>query len=118
MLAELTYCKDIKDWTMEDADKLDDHLWENLKKTLADIFQTSKFRGEHLNDSEVRERVTRHSRMEEFFTANEGEECSPGIVKGLKEIKSYTTDLVEALEERFGDDFRVPFTKEIKDVHA
>ena len=54
--------------------------------------------------------------LDEFLTESAGGECNPGIVKGLKEIKSYANDLVEALEERFGDDFKDPFTKEIKDL--
>ena len=37
-------------------------------------------------------------------------------MKALKEIVSYNTGLIEALENRFGDDFKDPFVKEIKDV--
>ena len=37
-------------------------------------------------------------------------------MKGLKEIKSYANDLVEALEERFGDAFKDPLTKEKRDL--
>ena len=61
-----------------------------------------------------RERVTRQSRMEEFITVNEGGQCNPGIVKGLKEIKSYTSDLIDALKDRFEDNLKDPFIREIK----
>ena len=116
MLKELTDAKEFKDWTITDVEKLDGHLWENLKKTLTDIIKNEKFRGEELNDFHVRGRVTRQSRMTEFLTTEAGGICKPGIVKGLKEVKSYCNDLVEALKDRFEDDFKDPFIKEIKDV--
>ena len=116
ILKELTDAKEFKDWTITDVEKLDGHLWENLKKTLTDIIKNEKFRGEELNDFHVRGRVTRQSRMTEFLTTEAGGICKPGIVKGLKEVKSYCNDLVEALKDRFEDDFKDPFIKEIKDV--
>ena len=116
MLNELTDAQEFKDWTIEDVEKLDGHLWENLKKTLTDIIQNNKFRGEELNDFHVRGRVTRQSRITEFLIEEEGGTCKPGIVKGLKEIKSYCNDLVNALKERFEDNFKDPFIKEIMDV--
>ena len=54
--------------------------------------------------------------MEEFATVSEGGVCSPGVVKALKEIASYNKGLIDALEERFGDDFEDPFILEIKDL--
>jgi len=106
MLKELTDAKEFKDCTITDVEKLDGHLWENLKKTLTDIIKNEKFRGEQLNDFHVRGRVTRQSRMTEFLTTEGGGICKPGIVKGLKEVKSYCNDLIEALKDRFEDDLR------------
>ena len=116
MLRELTDEKPFKDWTIDDVEKLDGHLWENLKKTLTDIMMNEKFRGEELNDFHVRGRVTRQSRMTEFLITEEGGICKPGIVKGLKEVKSYCSNLVDALKDMFEDDFKDPFIKEIKSV--
>ena len=72
MLNELTDAKEFKDWTMEDVEKLNGHLWENLKKTLTDIIQNNKFRGEELSDYHVRGRVTRQSRITGFLIEEEG----------------------------------------------
>ena len=49
--------------------------------------------------------------MEEYNTKAAAGVCSPGIMKALKEIVSYNTGLIEALENRFGDDFKDPFVK-------
>ena len=109
MLNELSDGQEFKDWTIEDVEKLDGHLWENLKKTLTDIIQNNKFRGEELNDFHVKGRVTRQSRITEFLIEEAGGTCKPRIVKGLKEIKSYCNDLVKAIKERFEDDFKDSF---------
>lgn len=116
MLKELSDGKEFKDWSMEEVEKLDDHLWENLKNTLKDMIKNNTFRGEKLDDYHVRGRVTRQSRMTEFLIQQEGGICKPGIVKGLKEIKSYCSNLIDALKDRFDDDFKDPFIQEIKDV--
>ena len=100
MLNGLTDGKELKDWTIEDVDLLDDHLWANLKEVLTEIIKTGKFRHEELSDVLVRDRVTRHSTLENFLTQSESRECKPGIVKGLKQIKSYTADLIEALKKK------------------
>ena len=44
MLNGLTDGKELKDWTIEDVDLLDDHLWANLKEVLTEIIKTGKFR--------------------------------------------------------------------------
>ena len=116
MLNGLTDGKDLKDWTIEDVDQLDGHLWANLKEVLTEIINTGKFRHEELSDVLVRERVTRQSTLENFVTQNESGECKPGIVKGLKQVKSYTADLIDALKRRFGEDFKSPFIGEIKEL--
>ena len=54
--------------------------------------------------------------MEEFVTVNEGGQCKTGIVKGQTEIKSYTSDLIDALKDRFEDNLKDPFIREIKGV--
>ena len=65
--------------------------------------------------SHIRGREPRQSRMTEFLINVEGI-CKPGVVKGLDKIKSYCSDLVEALKNRVEDDFKDPFVKEIKYV--
>ena len=116
MLEDLTKGTPIKDWTEADVDKLDEHLWANLKVTLKDIFVTGKFRGEEMDDFPTRTRITRQSLMDEHVTKEGGGECSPGIVKGLEQVKKYNKKLVEALKERFESDFADPFIVDIKDV--
>ena len=71
MLKELADGNPFKDWIIEDVEKLDGHLWENLKMTLVDIMKNNKFRGEELNDFHIRGRVTRQSRMTEFIIREE-----------------------------------------------
>ena len=73
-------------------------------------------RGEVLDDYGKRPRVTRQTTLEEFTTSSEGGACSPGTVKALKEIASYNKGLIDALEERFSEDFENPFVQEMKDV--
>ena len=61
MLEEISGGKDLKDWSQEDAAKLDEHPWANLRTTVLEIIKKRTFRGETLNDIPVRERVTRQS---------------------------------------------------------
>ena len=105
MLEDLTKGTPIKDWTELDVDKLDEHLWANLKVVLKNILSTGKFRGEELDDYPTRTRVTRQSLMDEHLTVEDGGVCSPGMVKGLKQVINYNTKLVESLKERFKVDF-------------
>ena len=114
MLSNITKGTDIKDWTVRDVENLDEHLWTNLKTTLKDKFENTTFRGETLDDFSKRPKETRQSLMEEYNTKAAAGVCSPGIVKALKEIVSYNTGLIEALKNRFGDDFKDLFVKEIK----
>ena len=116
MLKNLTEGTVFSDWTMSDVNELDNHLWANLSATCKDIFENTTFRGETLEDYSKRPRVTRQTTLEEFATVSEGGVCSPGVVKALKEIASYNKGLIDALEERFGDDFEDPFVLEIKDL--
>ena len=97
-------------------DKLDEHLWANLKVVLKNILSTGKFRGEELDDYPTRTRVTRQSLMDEHLTVEDGGVCSPGMVKGLKQVINYNTKLVESLRERYKAEFDNPFYEDIKDV--
>ena len=116
MLKNLTEGPDFRDWTLAEVNNLDSHLWANLKTTCKDIFVNETFRGEVLDDYGKRPRVTRQTTLDEFTISSEGGVCSPGTVKALKEIASYNRGLIDALEERFSDDFENPFVQEMKDV--
>ena len=116
MLKNLTEGPAFRDWTLAEVNNLDSHIWANLKTTCKDIFANETFRGEALDDFGKRPRVTRQTTLEEFTTSSEGDVCSPGTVKALKEIASYNKGLIDALEERFGEDFESPFVQEMKDV--
>ena len=62
-------------------------------------------------------KTTRQSTMEEHLILTAAAAvCKPGIVKALSQIASYSKVLIEALNNRFGDDFTDPFVKEINDI--
>ena len=116
MLTNLTDGADFSDWTIDNVENLDKHLWANLKVTCLDLFRNDTFRGEVLDDYGKRSRVTRQSTLDELVITESGGACSPGIVKALNSIQSYLNSLIRALETRFENEFEDSFVHDIKEV--
>ena len=93
MNKELESDKHPDNWTSDDLDKLDDHLWVETKKAIKEIVETKSYK-------------------EVVLKRNDKEDIGIAVV----ELRNHLNRNIFALTEHFDHDFYSDFIQEVKDV--
>ena len=92
MDANLNSDNNPEDWTEDDVNKLDIHLWAQTRKTLKSVIETKKYKDIELEKGDL------------------------SIASAIVELRNHLQRNIFALEKRFKDDFQNELVDEIKNV--